>query len=130
MLVRHFVDRLSRRMNKRFENIAATTMTALHQYNWPGNIRELANVIERAMILSEGSNLHVPLAELKQFSQRPSSSPATLETAEREHIVRTLRVVNWVIGGPSGAASRLGMKRTTLISKMQKLGIARPKTSV
>lgn len=130
LLVRHFVDRLSRRMNKRFENIAATTMTALHQYNWPGNIRELANVIERAMILSEGSNLHVPLAELKQFSQRPSSSPATLETAEREHIVRTLRVVNWVIGGPSGAASRLGMKRTTLISKMQKLGIARPKTSV
>jgi formate hydrogenlyase transcriptional activator len=130
-LVRFFTQKFARRMNKRIETISADTMAALSQYCWPGNIRELENIIERAVILSRGSSLDVPLAELKQRGQtvtvdRPVT---TLEEAEREHIRQALEQANWNVGGRSGAAVRLGMKRTTLQSKMQRLGISRPARS-
>jgi formate hydrogenlyase transcriptional activator len=105
-------------------------MTALSRYQWPGNIRELENFIERAVILSRGSTLDAPLAELKQRQQVDSvaiaRSLSTLEEAEREHIRQALRTARWRVGGPSGAATMLGMKRTTLQSRMSKLGIERP----
>ncbi len=125
LLVRYFAQQYARRMNKRIETVPAETMMALSQYRWPGNIRELENLIERSVILSQGPNLHVPLGELKAPSTAAPDGAATLEAAERTHILRTLREANWVIGGPSGAATRLGMKRTTLQSKIQKLGISR-----
>ncbi|MEW6247135.1 MAG: sigma 54-interacting transcriptional regulator [Nitrospirota bacterium] len=126
LLVRYFAQKFARRMNKRIDTIPTETMEALTRYHWPGNVRELENLIERAVILSTGPELSVPLTELKP-STVPNAEPvATLEAAEREHILRALREANWVIGGPSGAAAKLGMKRTTLQSKMQKLGIARP----
>ncbi len=127
LLVRHFAQKFAQRMKKRIETIPSEAMKALQNYSWPGNVRELENFVERAVILTHGPSLHVSLAELKQ---RPSpvtdSKATTLEEAEREHILRTLRETKWVIGGPSGAAAKLGMKRTTLQSKMQKLGISRP----
>jgi formate hydrogenlyase transcriptional activator len=132
-LVRYFTQKFGRRMNKQIATIPAATMTALSRYHWPGNIRELQNFIERAVILSRGSNLEAPLAELeKQVTDRPaeelppSTTLTTLEEAEREHIRRALQQANWLVGGPSGAAAKLGMKRTTLQSKMSKLGIERP----
>ncbi len=126
MLVRYFAQKYSRQMNRRIETIPSETIAALANYHWPGNVRELENLIERAVILSKGSVLSVPLAELKSASETLSNPVTTLKSAEREHILRALREANWVIGGPSGAAARLGMKRTTLQSKIQKLGIARP----
>ncbi|HXF94388.1 MAG TPA: sigma 54-interacting transcriptional regulator [Nitrospiraceae bacterium] len=131
LLVRYFTQKFARRMNKRIETVPTETMEALTRYHWPGNVRELENLIERAVILSEGPELYVPVAELKRppaetDRQEETQSLVTLEAAEREHILRALREANWVIGGPSGAAAKLGMKRTTLQSKMQKLGIARP----
>jgi formate hydrogenlyase transcriptional activator len=127
LLVRYFAQKYARRMNKRIESIPADTMTTLSKYHWPGNIRELENLIERSVILSVGPDLHVPLAELKMTATASSTGVATLETAEREHILRALQEAQWVIGGESGAAARLGMKRTTLQSKMQKLSISRPR---
>jgi formate hydrogenlyase transcriptional activator len=129
-LVRYFTQKFARRMNKRIESIPADTMAALATYSWPGNIRELENLIERAVILSGGSTLNVPLSELKE--QRPPQPESlrrltTLEDAEREHIRQALQEANWQVGGSSGAAARLGMKRTTLQSKMAKLGIERPR---
>jgi formate hydrogenlyase transcriptional activator len=127
-LVRYFTQKFSKRMNKRIESIATDTMAALARYHWPGNIRELENFIERAVILSRGASLEAPLTELKRNtpnSSSPSRRPTTLEDAEREHIRRALEQANWLIGGPSGAAAKLGMKRTTLQSKMSKLGIER-----
>ena len=100
-------------------------MASLSQYHWPGNIRELENLIERSVILSQGPNLRVPLGELKVSATTVPDGGATLEAAERKHILHALREANWVIGGPSGAAARLGMKRTTLQSKIRKLGISR-----
>jgi formate hydrogenlyase transcriptional activator len=100
-------------------------MEALSRWPWPGNVRELENLIERAVILSRGSVLQVPLGELRQTTDTVSGGPVTLAAAEREHILQTLRETDWVIGGPQGAATRLGMKRTTLQSKMRKLGIVR-----
>jgi formate hydrogenlyase transcriptional activator len=126
LLVRYFAQKHARRMNKQIEQITSDTMTTLSRYHWPGNVRELENLIERAVILSHGTELHVPLAELKAAAREETHPVATLEAAEREHILRALQAANWIIGGPSGAAARLGMKRTTLQSKMQKLGIARP----
>jgi formate hydrogenlyase transcriptional activator len=126
LLVRYFTQKFARRMNKHVETIPADAMTALSRYHWPGNIRELENLIERAVILSQGAELHVPLTELKSSARLGAQPVATLEAAEREHILRALQEANWVIGGPSGAAAKLGMKRTTLQSRMQKLGIARP----
>lgn len=126
LLVRHFAQKFATRMKKRIEAVPAAAMKALQVYPWPGNVRELENFIERAVILSSGSDLFVPLAELKRPNLVNNGSVATLEDAEREHILKALRESNWVIGGAQGAATRLGMKRTTLQSKMQKLGIARP----
>jgi len=126
LLVRYFAQKYARRMNKRIEAIPAESMATLSQYHWPGNIRELENLIERSVILSEGPDLHVPIRELKAPAATALKVVTTLEAAEREHILRVLQATKWVIGGPSGAATKLGMKRTTLQSKMQKLGIARP----
>ena len=112
-------------MNKRIETIPADTITALSRYHWPGNIRELENLIERSVILSQGQDLRVPLGELKAAGTAAPNGATTLEVAEREHILRVLRDTKWVIGGAAGAAARLGMKRTTLQSKMSKLGISR-----
>ncbi len=125
VLVRYFAQKHARRMNKRIETIPAEAMATLSKYHWPGNIRELENLIERSVILSHGPDLHVPLGELKAPATAAPNGGATLEVAEREHILRVLRETNWVIGGLSGAAARLGMKRTTLQSKMRKLRIAR-----
>jgi formate hydrogenlyase transcriptional activator len=130
MLVRHFTQRFAQRMGRRIETVPAKVMDVLVRYSWPGNIREMQNVIERAVILSRGPELEIPLAEFKQPTKAASadspSSLSTLEEAEREHILRALGETNWILGGPAGAAFKLGMKRTTLQSKMRKLGIARP----
>jgi formate hydrogenlyase transcriptional activator len=129
LLVRYFAQKYARRMKKPIERIPAKSMDALIEYSWPGNVRELENFVERAVILSRGADLDLPLAELKQSSRAlPPSAPssfATLEHAEREHIKRILAETDGVIGGPTGAAIRLGMKRTTLQSRMKKLGIGR-----
>jgi formate hydrogenlyase transcriptional activator len=126
LLVRYFAQKHARRMDRRIETIPGEEMEALTSYHWPGNVRELENLIERAVILSRGPALHVPLPEDRLSGESASASPVTLEAAEREHILRTLRDTNWVIAGPHGAAARLGMKRTTLQSRMSKLGISRP----
>jgi len=125
-LVRHFTQKFARRMNRPGLSISATTMEALSTYRWPGNIRELENFIERAVILSRGSVLAAPLAELGAANAATEPTLDTLEDADREHIYRALEEANWFIGGPSGAAVRLGVKRTTLQSKMARLGIDRP----
>jgi formate hydrogenlyase transcriptional activator len=122
LLVRYFVQKYARLMDRRIETISAEEMDALTRYHWPGNVRELENLIERAVILSPGPELRVPVAELQQHPEIPSN--LTLQAAEREHIIRVLRETNWVVGGPRGAATRLAMKRTTLQSKMRKLGIS------
>jgi formate hydrogenlyase transcriptional activator len=128
VLVRYFVRQYAARMNKAITTIPTKTMEALSRYHWPGNVRELENVIERSVILSQGTDLHVPLAELKLSTGHAAPqipTLPTLEDTERDHILRALREADWIIGGPAGAAVRLGMKRTTLNSKMKKLGIAR-----
>jgi formate hydrogenlyase transcriptional activator len=130
LLVRYFAQKYARRMKKPIDTIPTKAMKALVDYHWPGNVRELENVIERAVILSRGSELEISLSEFKELTKPvPASSSDglfTLEQAEREHILRALGETDWVIGGPAGAAARLGMKRTTLQSLMRKLGIARP----
>jgi len=123
-LVRYFTQKFARQMNKRIETIPHETIEALSHYSWPGNVRELENLIERAVILTRGTSLQVPLSELRGASPE-TPAPVTLVEAERDHIRRVLEQANWVVGGPNGAAARLGMKRTTLQSKMKKLGIAR-----
>lgn len=125
LLVRHFAQKFAVRMKKGVDSIPVEAMKALQAYPWPGNVRELENFIERAVILSSGSELFVPLAELKHPPTAADGSSTTLENVERDHILKVLRDANWVISGPSGAASKLGMKRTTLQSKMQKLNISR-----
>jgi formate hydrogenlyase transcriptional activator len=122
-LVRYFTQKYSRLMNKHVENISADAMEALVRYSWPGNVRELENLIERAVILSRGATLQIPLAEIRTDAE--TAVPVTLQEAERDHIRRVLEKSKWVVGGPNGAAARLGMKRTTLQSKMKKLGITR-----
>jgi formate hydrogenlyase transcriptional activator len=111
-------------MNKRIETIPADAMAALSRYGWPGNVRELENAIERAVILTSGIALRVPVAEFPAHAVA-LSAPGTLEATERDAIVRTLRDTRGVLGGPRGAAARLGLKRTTLQSRMRKLGIRR-----
>jgi formate hydrogenlyase transcriptional activator len=126
LLVRHFVQKYSKRMNKQIDTIPSKAIAAFTRYHWPGNIRELENLIERAVILSPGSTLSVPLAELKLSAETAApNAGTTLASAEREHILRILGEAKWVIGGPSGAAARLGMKRTTLQYKLKKLRISR-----
>jgi transcriptional regulator with GAF, ATPase, and Fis domain len=128
VLVRHFVTTHSRRMGKTIETIPNETMEALRRWPWPGNIRELENFLERAVILTRGPVLYVPLAELETAEEDVvadlESSP-TLHAAERDHILRVLRETKGQIGGEDGAAARLGLKRTTLNSKIKKLGIER-----
>jgi formate hydrogenlyase transcriptional activator len=124
-LVTHFVEILGRRMGKQIENIPAETMSALTSHEWPGNIRELQNFIERSVILSAGAVLRPPLAELKRCPEVQSMGAITLEEAERDHIRKTLEQTRWVVAGPNGAAARLGIKRSTLYFRMQKLGISR-----
>ena len=125
LLVRHFVDEYGRRMNRRIETIPAQTLEAFTNYSWPGNVRELQNFIERSVILSPGNVLRPPVAELKESSAPvPSTELSTLEELEREHMLRAIRESNWVLGGPNGAAARLGMKRTTLAYRIRKLHIA------
>ncbi len=126
LLVRYFAQKYSQRMDKRVETIPSEALAALSKYHWPGNIRELENLIERSVILSHGPDLRVPLGELKVRSVTPSDGDATLDGAERRHILRVLKETDWTVGGASGAAARLGMKRTTLLSRMRKLGISRP----
>ena len=125
LIVRHFVDKYAKRMNRCIETIPAKTMEVFTSYSWPGNIRELQNLIERAVILSPGISLRAPLEELKQEMTTPASGTnlSTLEEMEREHVLRALRESNWVTGGPNGAAARLGMKRTTLAYRIRKLKI-------
>ncbi|MGA3078563.1 MAG: sigma 54-interacting transcriptional regulator [Bryobacteraceae bacterium] len=127
LLARYFTQKYARRMNRAIETIPGEAMEALTNWNWPGNVRELENLIERAVILTRGAALHVPLAELRNGGEAASTTGAltTLEEAEREHILRGLRESKWVVGGPAGAAVRLGLKRTTLQSRIQKLGIVR-----
>jgi len=125
-LVAHFVEIYGRRMNRRIEHIPPTTMSALTSYQWPGNIRELQNLIERAVILSDDGVLPNPLPSTGVQPAVVSRAATTLRESERSLILRTLEEVRWVIGGPKGAAAKLGLKRTTLIHKMQKLGISRP----
>ncbi|MBX3302748.1 MAG: sigma 54-interacting transcriptional regulator [Nitrospira sp.] len=126
LLVRYFTRRFARRMEKRIERIPSDAMDTLCRYQWPGNVRELENFIERAVILSQGADLSVPLGELKTMVRDRHQSVTTLHAAERNHILRALEKTNWVIAGPSGAATLLGMKRSTLQSRMVKLGISRP----
>ena len=138
LLVRHFAAQFARRINKQIETISSETMKGLVQYAWPGNVRELQNVIERAVITSEGSVLRVPLSDLRMplvsnagtnrnnHSTRMAEgdqTEAAVEQAERQRILKALEQTNWVVAGPHGAALRLGMKRSTLQVRMQKLGI-------
>jgi formate hydrogenlyase transcriptional activator len=126
LLVAHFTDKYARRMDKRINRIPTETMDALRHYHWPGNVRELQNFIERATILTPGSTLQAPLSELRHASMDAPRKARTLADNEREQIMRALRESQWVLGGPGGAAERLGLKRTTLFYKMRKLGITRP----
>jgi formate hydrogenlyase transcriptional activator len=127
-LVWHFTELYTRRMNKRIDEIPAETMDALVRYRWPGNVRELQNFIERAVILSPRTVLRAPTSELEPFSAHKGFNLpiAGLEEVERDHIVRALEASHWVVGGRNGAAERLGMKRTSLVYKMGRLGISRP----
>jgi transcriptional regulator with GAF, ATPase, and Fis domain len=125
-LVMHFVDVFSHRMGKHIEEIPAETMAAFITYSWPGNIRELQNLVERAVILANDGVLPNPLPESKPQKLSVSAGPITLRDSERALILHTLEQVGWVIGGPKGAAAKLGLKRTTLIFKMKKLRIERP----
>jgi formate hydrogenlyase transcriptional activator len=133
VLVRHFVHKFARRMNRNIESIPSETMNALSGWSWPGNVRELENLMERSVIVSEGPVLRVPLTELQGDPHAPtaadrgsaSTADHSLDNAERQHIIRILRETNGVLSGPGGAAHRLGLKRTTLQSKMQRLKITR-----
>jgi formate hydrogenlyase transcriptional activator len=149
LLVRHFVDHFARRMGRKIETIPAESMAALERYSWPGNVRELENLIERSVILSRGSVLEVPIAEIRQdaLASAPVSPPVAsvphapspiapppatppglspIEAAERDVVLRALEECGWRVAGAKGAAAKLGISRTTLQSKMQRLGIARP----
>jgi formate hydrogenlyase transcriptional activator len=130
-LVQHFTALYARRMNKKINEIPSETMDALVRYGWPGNVRELQNFIERAVILSPHSVLRAPTSELEPLnSRRESNLPINgLAQVERDHILYALEASNWVIGGRTGAAERLGMKRTSLVYRMKKLRISRPLTS-
>jgi len=127
-LVMHFVEMFGRRMGKEIEHIPEDTLAALSSYQWPGNIRELQNLIERAVILANDGVLPNPLPSAASQDLITPAAPTTLRDSERTLILRTLEAVRWVIGGPKGAAAKLGLKRTTLIHKMKRLGISRPGT--
>ncbi len=124
-LVKHFVEIYARRMGKQIDCISPETMSELTSYPWPGNIRELQNFIERSVILTSGNVLESPLASLRSAVEVEALGPITMEDAERDHIRKTLEQTRWVVSGPNGAAARLGIKRSTLYFRMQKLGISR-----
>jgi formate hydrogenlyase transcriptional activator len=126
-LVEHFVEIYARRMGKQIDEISSETMSELTSYAWPGNIRELQNFIERSVILSSGSVLQAPFESLKAAATTLAQEAVTLEEAERNHIRKILEQTRWVVSGPNGAAARLGIKRSTLYFRMQKLGISRSK---
>jgi formate hydrogenlyase transcriptional activator len=126
-LVLHYVEVFARRMGKRIDQIPAETLSAFEAYLWPGNVRELQNLIERAVILSDDGRFHNPLTNQVAAQIVASPQPRTLKESERALILHALEAAGWVIGGTTGAATKLGLKRTTLIAKMKKLGIARPK---
>jgi formate hydrogenlyase transcriptional activator len=130
LLVEYFVKKLSARLNKPIDSIPQEVMEILKAHDWPGNIRELQNVIERAVVLAPDSVLRPALTELKQMTRQPSpAATRTLAEAEREHILEVLKQTDWLIGGRDGAATRLGLPRTTLVYKMQKLGIETRRSS-
>jgi formate hydrogenlyase transcriptional activator len=127
LLVNFFAQKFAKQMKKPIESVPKETMAALVSYHWPGNIRELQNLVERAVILSRGPTLEIPLGELKPAkTSNHNNGATTLEAVERDHILRVLGEAKWVIGGPTGAAARLGLNRTTLNHRMRKLGITRP----
>ena len=128
LLVNFFANKFAKQMKRPIESVPKETMAALVNYSWPGNIRELENLVERGVILSRTSRLEIPLSELKHSSRSSNhtNGAATLESVEREHILRILGESKWVIGGPTGAAARLGVNRTTLNHRLRKLGISRP----
>jgi formate hydrogenlyase transcriptional activator len=124
LLTRYFVQDFATRMRKRIDSIPAEAMDSLVNYGWPGNVRELRNVIERSVILTSGTRLQIPKDALSQ----PLTEPATIlrmSDAERRHILEALNASNWVVGGRNGAANLLGLKRSTLQSRMERLGIRR-----
>jgi formate hydrogenlyase transcriptional activator len=124
-LVMHFVQRYSRQMGKSIDEIPDRVMDVLRSHHWPGNIRELQNFVERSVIMTQGKVLSPRIGELKLLMQETASAPTqTLSDAERAHILGILKETKWVVGGRDGAAARLGLPRTTLISRMQKLGIS------
>jgi formate hydrogenlyase transcriptional activator len=124
-LVRHFVQRYSRQMGKSIDEVPDRVMEILRSHHWPGNIRELQNFVERSVIMTQGNVLSPRISELKLLMQETVSAPTqTLSDAERAHILGILKETNWVVGGRDGAAARLGLPRTTLISRMRKLGIS------
>lgn len=125
-LVRYFTQHYAGRMKKNIQAVPAKTLEILSSYTWPGNVRELENLVERSVILTQGTDLQVPISELQTTNESTVSSMTALEEAERDHILRALQETKWVVGGAAGAAARLGVKRTTLQSKMQKFGITRP----
>jgi formate hydrogenlyase transcriptional activator len=132
LLVRHFMARYARQFGRRVDTVPGRMMEHLTAYDWPGNIRELQNLIEWAVILSKGKMLHSPLDRMEQCERRSANGkgsmpvqPVMLDDCDREHILRALDNARWIVGGPRGAATLLGLKRTTLISKMNKLCIAR-----
>ena len=126
MLIRHFVEKCAARLHKRIDIVPDEAIEAMKRWSWPGNIRELENFIERSVILSEGNRLTPPLGELREeISRQPADADVTLRDREREHIIEILRQTRGALSGPSGAATRLGLKRTTLQYKMQRLGISR-----
>jgi formate hydrogenlyase transcriptional activator len=139
LLVRHFARQFARRMNRAIDTIPSETMSVLVGYHWPGNIRELQNLVERAVILSTGAVLNVPLRDLQSQAQTaaPTNAPVngksrkieTLEDVERRHVLETLVATDWVVGGPKGAAVLLGLKRSTLQVRMEKLGIRRARAA-
>ena len=124
-LVSVFVNDCVARMNRRVESVSKETMERLTQYAWPGNVRELRNLVERAVILSDDSVLRIPSEWFRKSRCEPSVIPKTLAQTECDYILKIVKEAQWVIGGPKGAASRLGMKRTTLIGKMRRLGLSR-----
>jgi formate hydrogenlyase transcriptional activator len=128
LLVWHFAKKYLQRMNKQIEKIRTEDMEALTQYHWPGNVRELQNLMERSVILSSGPVLHLSSSHLSRTFRNTTPRVRKLAEAEREHILQALRDTEWVVGGRDGASSLLGVKRTTLLDKMRKLGISRPKS--
>jgi formate hydrogenlyase transcriptional activator len=125
-LVAHFADIFGRRMGKPIDHIPAETLSAFNSYSWPGNVRELQNLVERAVILSSDGVLPNPLPAAEKLPVTVAAPPSTFRDSQRALILQALQAAGWVIGGAGGAATRLGLKRTTLIAKMRKLGISRP----